>query len=609
MGARKSQRRPGARKGPLALLDLGWFPALVLCSGAGLLVCSIANAMARGADEPTEALYWAGVLLIAVPIFYRLTAKEASFGERVGLVGLLGVSLFCVKVVRDSPYFTFSDEFVHAYNVDQIQVHHHLFHDNPIIKVTSRYPGLAGATSALTMLTGMSIFACGTLVVGVARFVFVLALFFLFARVSNSPRAAGLGVALYTGTSNFVYWNVQFSYESLALPLLVVVLMALAERDVSAGQGRRAWVLPILLCSLAIVVTHHITSYALVVALAALALIYRLLKVKRPNPWPFAAAVAAMVAAWLVVAAGQTVDYLFPVIEDAVRSALKTAAGDAPPRTLFHSSASKIGETPLPARLVALASVGLLALAFFAGLHQIWRRRGWREPFPLMLVLAGLGFFAALSLRFAPAAWETGNRAGEFLFLGLAFVGAVAAMWLIRPGRRLRRRRAALASGLAIVLVGGAISGWPWDVQLAKPLQFEADGKTIDSEPLAFAEWTAHHLPHAGFAASQADARLLLEPAGQRSMTGSNPDVETVLSSPRLDEWHLPLLRDHDLRYIVADRREVAYDTLRGYYFTVPGQLETSYLPDGAGHKFARIPLGRVWDSGQIVAYDTEDRP
>jgi hypothetical protein len=601
--------RSPAGKRRLPTVDLGWVPALLLCAAAGLLLCSLANSLARDGNEPTQLIYWGGVLLISAPIFYRLTAKEASTGERLALVSLLAVSLFAVKVVRDSPIFTFSDELVHGYNVHLIEAHHHLFHANPLIDVTARYPGLEGATSALTMLTGMSVFAAGTVVVGVARILFAAALFFLFWRASNSPRAAGLGVAVYTGTSNFLFWNAQYSYESLALPLLVVVLMAVAERDVAPIELRRSWAVPILLGTVAIVITHHITSYALVLALGTLALLYRLLRVKRPNPWPFAAAAAGLCAAWLIIAANQTVDYLWPVIKDAIKATVNTASGEAPPRTLFHSSASKIGETPLPAKLIALASVGLLAVGLVFGLREIWRRRGWREPLPLLFVISALAFFGALSLRFAPAAWETGNRAGEFLFIGLAFVGAVAALAWLRPPNRLRQRRAALAAALTIVLIGGAISGWPWDVQLSKPLAIKADGEEAESEAVALSRWASEHLGETRFAAPQADARLLLEPGGEYAEAGKSPNVEDVLSEPTLQPWQLPLLAQYGLRYIVADQREVAYDTLRGYYFTVPGQVETSFLPQNAGHKFARIPLGKVWDSGRIDVYDREDRP
>ncbi len=590
-------------------LDLGWTAPLALTAAVGVLICSVANAFARAGSEPTEVVFWLGVLLIAAPMFYRLSSSKATAGERLALVALLGLALFGVKVVRDAPIFTFSDEFVHAYNVHQIEVHHHLFHENPIIAVTARYPGLEGATSALTMLTGMSTYAAGTIIVAVARVVFVAALFLLFARVGNSSRAAALGVAAYTGTSNFLYWNVQFSYESLALPLFVFVLLAVAERDAAWPTSRRAWAVVIVLGSAAVVITHHITSYALVVSLVALAVLYRVLKVKRPNPWPFAAAAAAMCAAWLVVAAHQTVGYLWPVIRGAIESTLETASGGAPPRTLFHSSAGKVGGTPLPARAIALLAVGLLAVGLLVGLRRIWRERTWREPFPLLFVIAALGFFGALALRFAPAAWETGNRAGEFLFLGLAFVVAAAAIWFLRSRESTVRRRAMVAAALSVLLVGGAISGWPWDIQLSKPLAITAAGSKIESEPVAFARWARRHLPDDGFAATQADARLLLEPGGLRAMTGSSPDIESVISRPYLEDWHLPLLRENHLRFVVVDDRAVASDTLRGYFFTVPGELETSVLPPGVTDKFRRLPLGSLWDSGHIVAFDTENRP
>jgi len=137
------------------LAGLGWLPPIALASGLGLLLCSLADALSRATVTTSPLIYWLGVLLIAVPIFYRLTSEEASAGERLALVCLLGLALYGVKVMRDAPMFTFSDELVHAYNSHQIEVHHHLFHSNPILEATPYYPGLEGAASALTSLTGL----------------------------------------------------------------------------------------------------------------------------------------------------------------------------------------------------------------------------------------------------------------------------------------------------------------------------------------------------------------------------------------------------------------------------------------------------------------------
>lgn len=592
-----------ARGGPSA-------PAvLAICAAAGVLLCSFANARSRQALGSGEVIFWAGVLLIVLPIGYRLSLPGPTARERLGLVVLFGVALYLVKVVRDPFVFTLPDEPIHAYNAVQVGIHHHLFNNNPILPVTDSYPGLAGATDALTALAGISTYAAGTVLIGAARLTFMIALFILFRRVSGSARLAGIGVVLYAGASNFIYWGAQYSYESLSLPLLVAVLAAFAEREAAAPSWTRSWAVPVVLGTAAIVVTHHLTSYALVAVLVAIAVIYRLSRLPRPNPWPFAAFALAAAAAWLLLAASSTVGYLSPVLSDAVHGIFNTVSGESAPRTLFHSSSTAgIGQTPILARLVSLAAVGLLLLGFLIGIRAAWRRREGR-PLALVFCVAAVAFFAALGLRFAPAAWETGNRAGEFLFIGLAFVVAYGALKLLSPGQRLRERRAAFVAGLGIVVVGGAIAGWPWDSQLSRPLRITAQGADIESEPLALSRWVSDELPGAKFAAGEGDARLILEPGGARAKTGDALGIKTILSETALEGWELPLLHGHDVGYIVADQRKLASDNVRGYSFSVPGSEHDSLLPPEAVRKFAQVPLGRVYDSGEIVVYDLGDRP
>lgn len=592
-------------------LDSLSFPLVALIAALGVLLCALTNSLARATLEPNSVFYWIGLLAISVPIFIRLSLREPSYRERLALVLLLGLALYLVKVTRDSIFFTFPDEFVHAFNADNIARYHHLYHFNPAITTTPHYPGLEGATSALMALTGMSSFGAGTILIGAARLTFMAALFFLFARLSGSARGAGLGVAVYTGSSNFLFWGAQFSYESLSLPLMVVVLMAFVERDAMPREFSRAWAVPIVLGILAITITHHLTSYALALIFIVLAVMYRVMKVRKPNPWPFAVLATVAALGWLLIAARSTVGYLFPVLSDAVKAIWETASGESAPRTLFHQASTTtetVGATPLFARAVALLAIALLAIGFFAGLRQVWRRER-HQPLALIFVVAGAAFFGALLLRFAPAAWETGNRAGEFLFIGLAFVVIFGAARMLRSGPDLRRRRWLFAAAMGVILVGGAISGWPWDVQLARPLQATADGHEIDSEPLALAEFTRKRIPGSRFAAPEADARLLLTPGGQIAFGGQGPDIQDIVDKPPFESWQLPLLRENHLPYVVADRRNSSEDTLRGQYFTVPGQYGEELRSKDVIHKFAKIPAARVWDSGRIVLFDLEARP
>ena len=591
----------------------GYLPLAVLCAGVGLLICAGVNALSRATLEPSLLFYWIGVLVIALPIFYRLTSREASASERLVLVCLLGLSLYAVKVIRDAPLFTFSDELVHSFNTQQIATNHHLFEPNPILKVTPYYPGLEGATTALMNLTGLSGYGAGIFVVAAARLSMMIGLFLLFSRISGSARTAGLAAAIYAGNFNFLYWGAQFSYESLALPLLVVVMMALAEREAVSPRRARDWAMPILLGMAAVTVTHHITSYALVAVLIVLSAAYWLIKRTwaPPNPWHFAAIAVVLTAGWLVVVASSTVGYLSPVIDNAIDATFDTALGEAPPRTLFQGggdaaeSPEAVGETPTPARGLGLLGVAILAAAMPFGLLRAWRRYR-RQPFALIFMLAAIGFFGTLLLRLAPDAWETGNRASEFLFIGLAFVVACAGLERWRPASRPWLGQAAVTACLGIILVGGAISGWPWNAQLASPLRISAEGRSIVSPPLGLAEWAEENVPNGRFAANVADSRLLMDPGEKWAVSGEFPDIKDIIEERALEGWELPLLRRNNLRYVVADRREIGNDGIRGYYFS---REETApmerLLPREAVTKFARIPgASRIYANGDIAVYD-----
>lgn len=174
-----------------------------------------------------------------------------------------------------SPFtFTFADEFVHTYNAEATLASNHLFNPNSILRVTAFYPGLATVTAALADVTGLPMIAAAMVLIGVARLVLALAIFLLFEQVSGSARVAGLGVAIFMAQSSFLYWSAQFSYESLSFPLVVAVLF-LAAKSQSARRRSGFWGYTLLALPAigAIIVIHHLSSYALALFLLAWSLL------------------------------------------------------------------------------------------------------------------------------------------------------------------------------------------------------------------------------------------------------------------------------------------------------------------------------------------------
>jgi 4-amino-4-deoxy-L-arabinose transferase-like glycosyltransferase len=540
-----------------------------------------------------------------VPIVLRLASAAPKRVERLSLVVLLGFTLYLAKVLHDPFGFTFADELAHAPNANAILRTHELFHANSVLPVTPYYPGLESVTAALASTAGLSSFGAGLIVIGAARLVMMLGLFLLFERLSGSARVGGLAAAIYTANANFVFFSAQFSYESLALPLLVMVIFCVVEaRDARNGT---AWSTAAMLGTAAIVVTHHMTSYALIGALAGLCLATAAVRRAgfRATPWRFALFAVAAALAWLTFVASATLGYLTPVLTNAFVSTIRTVSHESAPRTLFASSQG-VHPAPLLERGTAIVSILIMAAIFPFGLRALWRRHR-TEPLALVFALAGAAFFGTVVLRLVPDAWETANRSSEFLFLGLSFVLALAGLDRWRPAAVPWLGACLTGVSLSVVFAGGLISGWEPDLRVSQPYRIEADGHVIDPEGRQLARWVDTRLgPGQRLAASDGDARSLATYAAAYSVSGVYPDIVDILKTTSLPAWQVSLLHDNRLRYVVVDRRLRSFDTLGGYFFAVRSGPRRSdeLLPIGVVSKFERAGADRVYDSGNIVVFD-----
>ncbi|HJW83742.1 MAG TPA: hypothetical protein VJ754_05495, partial [Anaerolineae bacterium] len=441
----------------------GQLPALSLISAFGLLLIAMAYTSSRAGASWGELLFWAGLLVMAVPIASRLITLEASRAERLGLLVWLGLALYAAKVMHSPFAFTFADELIHAGSANAILQSGHLFTAVPMLPAISYYPGLETVTAALASLTGLTVFDAGVIVLAAARLVQIIALYLFFEQVSRSTRVAGIATLLYMANSNFIFWSAQFSYESLALPLGVLLLFAVARREaLPDSRTRRGWTVVALLVSLAVVITHHLSSYALVVFLWAVLAVSRL-QHNRLRIWDVGLFTSLAVVIWLVSIASITIGYLTPVISGAVTSTIQLITGEETGRELFRSTSGYLA--PLWERLTGIGSALIVALAWPFGALRVWRQRH-SNPAAVVLAAAALAYCGSLLLRFSPAAWEVGNRASEFLFLGVAFVAAMAVVEVGMPHRTDWRRRAMFAVCVAIVFMGGVIAGWPPSVRL-----------------------------------------------------------------------------------------------------------------------------------------------
>jgi hypothetical protein len=604
---------------------LGAAPLLALVVAAGLSLVGAGNTAARLGEAGGEELFWAGLLAIYLPLTLRLFGRSASREERLALVLLLGIGLYLVKVLHSPDGFALHDEFASWRGVWDLERSGRLFTANPLIGNFSVYPGMTAATAALSQLSGLSVFVSALVLIGVARVTMVVALFLILERASGSSRVAGIAIAVYACNPSILYFDSQFGYESLALALAPALLLVVMR---GSGFDRRPRLPPragslaaIALLAAALVVTHHLTAYAMVAFLALwsgmIVLVERrspLVQLRRLRAGPAlgCAVLGAMAAGWFAfVSGGATQDELGGVFASAASSAVDLILGGSGAKTLFRAGNGEVD--PLLVRLLGLASVGILVLVIPLGVWRVWHSER-RRPLSLSLAVVALLYPVTLVPRLTEAGSEISQRASEFVFVGVGFVAALLFVHLTAAGGRVRSGAYSLLATLlaGLVFVGGVILGESPVTRQPGPFEVGAGSRSIGAEGLAAARFAASYLPR--------DSRILVD-APNGLLLGSYGHLDPVLGSIRgisvtrvffnrgFDAAARTVIVRDAIDYVVVDRRLSTALPVNGHYYErgEPGAFErTEPVSRAALAKFERVGgVGKVFDNGPIAIYDT----
>ncbi len=599
----------------LAGASWGWLPALSLTGSSGVFLVALGYEAGRLAVPWADSLFWLGLLVLFLPIAGRLLSSRPARCERLALLVLLGLGLYFVKYLQYPLYFAYHDEFSHLRTAQDLAASGHLFHENPLLPISSYYPGVEIAANAVSSLTGLSLFSTGILMIGVARLVLVLSLFLFYEHLSKSARIAGIATLLYMANPQFLFFQAIFSYESLAIPLAAFVLCTLSLRCSGPYAGRMGMGLNIVawLGIGAVVITHHITSYALVTLLMLWTTV-SFFRHRRREEAP-ALGIAALLSLvfsllWLVYTGDIVLGYLTPHVTSAVHQIRQILAGENATRHLFTQTNGFV--EPWWERIAAVASLAFIMLLSPSGLFKVWLR--YRRS-SAALALAGGAFLYPFSqgLRLTNAGAEAGIRATEFLFLSMGFILAIEAADLCLPRIIKWRRYALVMAALAVILVGQATSGeTPTWARLPGPYLVVADQRSIEPEGITAAQWASLYLGPNHRVGSDRINTLLMATYGQQwgytSADNKTPGVEQVVVSPFFGATEEEELKQDGIKYLVVDLRLHKALPWVGFDFNEPASPASAYrspLPLDALGKFDGVEhVNRLFDSGDIVLYD-----
>ena len=587
--------------------------------GAGVLLLAAADARSRSGASGGYLLFWAGLALIFLPSAGVLLLSQRGRAARLAVALGFGVAVYAAKVVYEPTAPTFHDEFAHYRNAANLLASGHLFGYNPLIRATGYYPGLAVATDALVRLTGLSVYTCGLILIGCARLTLVGALFLLVDELLGSPRAAGVAVLVYAAGPNFLYWDAQYGYESLALPLAILTVFLLARRS-GRPPGVPA-VVSSLVVVLAVVATHHITAWVLAALLLAWAAAGWLLRRHGSSgagsggastataqfvPTLPATVTAGTALVWVLAVAPVTVAYISPVLTRAVEQGYQLVTTLHTSRALFANT-GQAATAPEWERVVAIAATLVMLAAVPLALY-----RSRRTGLPLiakLLAWSSLLWVALLPLRFTSDGQETANRSADFLYVGIAICFALLLEPLLNASRW---RRLTAVCLVALLFAGGISVSWNFSQRLAPDYQLTNGAQVVTPDDRALAQWMLTTLGPGHRIATDAQTGLALGSVGRQDVLSSAEDgarTWLIFYPPTVTSGVLAEMQRSAVEYVVVQWDVLDLPTgVTRFDDSEPQQYYDSPLSAASLAKFDTSPAFReIYTVGSLYVYQVVD--
>jgi hypothetical protein len=566
--------------------------AVVGCEVAGMaaVVLGYQIAETRLTSESEFVWFWFGMFLLELPLAGIIARRTTSRIMRTALLILYGLVTYAPKLLRDPASPAYHDEFGQWRETNDILTSGKLFQPTPLVQIAPRYPGLHTTTAALVNATGLTIWQAGLLLLILFHVTLVLGIAELAKALGFNNRTASIIPIVYGLNSSFLYFDTQYAYESMAITLLVWTLVAYVRAIRSRpGPELAAWTALTVLLSAGTVVTHHLSSLALLMIMAIISLAVSMRWLARGQSriraavtaWGLAVAMALMVSAWFAFVAPQTLSYLSPYLDQGASQVLQMAQGSGGARQLFTSSLSPWWEQKsaylLTVFALGLAVVGLLLMR--ARMRGAQRPEGRRVALTFAFIVLGLLYFPSTIFILSPAGEQGARRSWAFTWIGLCMLLGPAAVWLLDwVGRRTRRwlrvsLRSMLLAALAIGLVGGTSAGLDASYRFPGPFLYGSDARSVTPELLGTSQWFSARFGTGNNVITDRYTGLIFASFGMQNIAipnGSLPTYDLYLAKPGAPiepAFLLPKLKKLHYAYLIVDRR-MAYDVPEvGVYF------------------------------------------
>jgi hypothetical protein len=540
-----------------------WLQWLSFPVGAAVIVLTYQLAARGQSGAEVFILFWVGIAVACGPAIRRVVGADTPQAQRLALLIGIGLITFLPKYLRDPSGPLFHDELAHWREIHDSIAAGHLMQPNPIIPIIQHFPGLHAAVIALQHLTGASTFAAGEGLLLGLHVGALLGVYEVARRVLRNQRLAGVAAIVYALNPGFMFFDVQLAYESLGIVLAIWTVALSLAADQSDGRTRWGAIAAACLTGAACVVTHHLSSYFLVLVLAALAVASTVSSRGAPtrrliSTWTVPAVVAGTAVAWAAGDVGQIWHYIAPYLTAALAQLTSHTGGGATHHP-FHGSSLPVWEQALAyaAPVVAFAAV-------LYGVHSLIKGGRWTPQVGVFSILAAM-YFVSLPFILASAGNEGARRSWSFSYLGVAVVMSLAVERLLAR-RTVRARRIAAAivvATVATLAVGNVAASVNEEYRFPGNFVYGSDTRSLTPELRGLYAWFDSQLGVRNRVLADRSTGLVLGTLGQQTVDSPSPGFPV---------WEL-YLSSHPSQTLV---REVA---LSGWRWLVVDAHQSTSLP------------------------------
>jgi hypothetical protein len=589
--------------------------AVAFVAGCVILRIDTAYAARHPTNGPVFHLFWVAQLIVLIPVTMRLFDAKTRRPERLALLCAFSLFEFVPKLLRDPGGPIFHDELSHWIQSEQISRAGRPFLFNSLLTILRVFPGLHTLASALHSIADVSTWHVALVIVAVAHVLVTVAVWHLVERTTHSTRIASVGALFYAFNPGFMFFDSQFAYESLAIVFFAwgVALAMSLDHPFRLERRRMGGILvTAAVVVAACVITHHLTSYFLCIALSLMALgallRRRANRATEPRGMLVLLACIAIASAslWLRFAASSTLDYLSPHLSGGISQVFRLIQREQSARRLFKQS-------PVPAyERIATFLVPALLFAFVVGAMLELRRR-WRTLPGRVLGLIAFGtlYFASLPTMFTGEN-EGARRSWTFLYLGLTVLLAPV---FVKAFDRIARRFSRLGAGAVAVILAATFLAGNVTVQanaearFPGPYEYGSDSRSITPELTASAEWLKQEAGAGNNVVAARDNGLAFGSFGEQQVSRASagfPVWQLYFDRGLPSKQLLDELRTSKYRYLVVDRRMAEAHPLTGVYFVdgEPAAVSDNTPPVAALNKLDDLPwLAKIYSTDNLRIY------